>query len=160
MKKFRILFAALVAALSVWTVGHTSVHAAGAGAVTFTQTDHNLTTVQASSNPCTGAPGTLTTTVNDVFHGTMLANGTDWFTGTITGTFTFVPTDTTQPSYTGHFTDWFNQNANLQNGNLTFTTTIHGTGSDGSSLTFHEVGHITMSASGQITVAFDKATCG
>lgn len=160
MKQLRVLLAASAAALGVWAMNHTGVHAAGAGAMTFTQTDHNLTTVQADFNPCTGASGTLTTTVNDVFHFTQLANGTDWFTGTLTGTFTFVPDDSTQPSYTGHFTDWFNENDNLRNGNSTFTTNIHGTGSDGSTITYHEVGHISLNALGQITVSFDRAICG
>lgn len=159
MKQLRILLAASVAAVTMWTATHTSVHAAGAGAITFTQIDHNLTTVQAGNNPCTGVPGTLTTTVNDVFHGTMLANGTDWFTGTITGTFLFVPDDSSQPSYTGHFTQWFNQNDNLRNGNSTFTFSVHGTGSDGSSLTFHEVAHFSVSATG-VVVFFDRPTCG
>jgi hypothetical protein len=160
MKKLRILFTASVVALGMWGMSHTSVHAAGAGAVTSTQTDHNVTSVMPSLNPCSGASGTLTTTVNDVFHFTQLANGTGWFTFTVEGSFSFLPTDPTQPSYTGHFQQWGNQNTNLHNGNSTFTFNIHGTGSDGSTLAYHEDAHFTMSATGVITVSFDNIRCG
>jgi hypothetical protein len=160
MKNLRVLFAASVAALSLWGVSQTSVHAAGAGAVTFTQTDHNLVQViPDNQNPCTGVYGTLTLTMNDVFHVTTLANGTDWATGTSTGTLTFVPYDSSQPSYTGHFTQWFGQNDNLMNGNGTFTFSVHATGSDGSTLLYHEVAHFSVSATG-VTVSFDRPTCG
>src|SRR5947209_6552071 len=144
----------------MWTVSHTNVHAAGAGAVTFTQTDHNLVQVMPENSiPCMGGLGTLTITQNDVFHVTMLANGTDWLTGTATGTLVFVPDDSSLPTYTGHFTSWFNENDNLKNGNETFTFSVHATGSDGSSVTYHEVAHFSVSATG-VTVSFDRPTCG
>lgn len=159
MKRWRVLFAASIAAISLCALSQTGVHAAGAGAITFTQHDHNLTTTQSGSNPCSGVPGTLTTTVNDVFHVTMLANGTSWGTFTAEGSFSFVPTDPTQPTYTGHFQDWGNFNQNLQNSTSTFTSNIHGTGSDGSTIAFHENGHFSVSASG-VTLTFDDVRCG
>jgi len=133
--------------------------AAGAGATSFTQTDHNVSETSTDANPCTGAPGALTLTYNDVFHITTLANGTLWATGTQEGAFSFVPADPAQPSYTGHFASWFGDNNNLQNGAETSTFSVHGTGSDGSTITFHEVAHLSVSATG-VAVSFDRASCG
>jgi hypothetical protein len=150
---------ALLAVLVLVFAVTTGASAAGAGAVSFTQTDHNLTQTATDVNPCTGAPGTVTITGNNVFHMTTLANGTFWLTGTSEGTFTFVPDDPTQPTYTGHFTTWFGDNDNLKNGNETSTFSLHGVGSDGSKLTFHDVAHLSVSATGA-TVSFDKPSCG
>src|SRR6266487_3064057 len=137
-----------------------SASAAGAGAVSFTQTIHNATeTDTGGGNPCTGAPGTLTATYNAIFHVTTLANGTYWATFTQTGTFSFVPFDSSQPSFTGHFTVWDGDNWNNRNTTETATFTVHGIGSDGSTLRFHETEHVSSSATG-ITVSFDRPRCG
>jgi hypothetical protein len=133
--------------------------AAGAGAVSFTQTVHNVTETGTDVNPCTGAPGTLTLTYNAIFHITTLANGTYWATFTQTGTFSFVPFDSSQPSFTGHFTVWDGDNWNNRNTTETFTLSITGTGSDGSKLRAHETEHLSVSATG-ITISFDKFRCG
>jgi hypothetical protein len=132
---------------------------AGAGAVSFTQNWHNVTETSTDVNPCSGAPGTLTLTYNAVFHVTTLENGTYWATFTQTGAFSFVPFDSSQPSYTGHFTVWDGDNWNNRNTTETVTFMVRGTGSDGSTLTFHEVEHISSSASGA-TLSFDKLRCG
>jgi hypothetical protein len=84
--------------------------------------------------------------------------GTFWATGTQTGNFTLVLDDPTQPTYTGHFTVWFGDNDNLHNGTETATFNVHGTGSDGSTLSVHETEHPSVSASGA-TLAFDKLAC-
>ena len=155
--------AASVATIALLLFTLSTASAAGAGAISFTQTFHNAVQSMPSSNPCTGASGTLTLTFNGVFHVTELTSGkgagTDWATGTMTGTFVFTPDDSSQPSFTGHFATWFGQNDNLQNGVQTSTFSVHGTGSDGSTLTFHEVAHMSISATG-ITVSFDKPSCG
>jgi len=132
---------------------------AGAGAVSFTQNWHNVTDTSTDVNPCSGTPGTLTLTYNAVFHVTTLENGTYWATFTQTGAFSFVPFDSSQPSYTGHFTVWDGDNWNNRNTTETVTFMVRGTGSDGSTLTFHEVEHISSSASGA-TLSFDKLRCG
>jgi hypothetical protein len=130
-----------------------------AKAVSFTQTIHNETDTMASANPCTGAPGTLTITYNAVFHVTMdTTTGTGHFTSTAAGTFVFVPDDPTQPTYTGHFATWDGENQNIRNSAATFTFNVHGTGSDGSVLNFHEVAHLSVSATG-VTISFDKPAC-
>lgn len=153
-----------VAVVAVLLFSLAPASAAGAGAVSYTQTFHNTTDSFAAPNPCTGALGTVTETYNGVFHVTSLTSGqgagTFWATGTMTGDFVFTPDDSvTQPSYTGHFASWFGDNNNLRNGAETSTFAIHGTGSDGSTLQFHEVGHMSVSATG-ITVFFDKPICG
>jgi hypothetical protein len=110
------------------------------------------------ANPCTGALATLTIIYNGVVHVAVNSNG-DWVTGTETGTFDLTPVDATQPSYTGHFTSWFGGSDNRQNSVDHATFTVHGVGSDGSTLTFHDTMHVSVSASG-VTVSFDKPMCG
>ena len=129
------------------------------GARTFTQHNHHVTDTQRSANPCTNDTETLTTTSNSVFHGTINKNGS-WFTGTAEGTFTFVPDNPAAVTYTGHFTTWFGDENNRQNGVEHSTFNVHATGSDGSRLTFHENAQAAMNANGVITVSFDKMRCG
>jgi hypothetical protein len=155
--------AAAVAVVAVLLVGIATTSAAGAGAVSYTQTYRHATDVQPLLIPCTNEPGTVTLTYNGVFHATELTSGqgvgTFWATGTMTGDFVIAPDDATQPSYTGHFATWFGDNNNLHNGTETSTLSLHGTGSDGSTLRFHEVAHLSVSATG-LTVIFDKPSCG
>ncbi len=158
MKVKHIRVGALVslAVLALLLVTTTSVFAK---AVTFTQTFHHATQTFPNSNPCTGAPGTVTLTFNGVFHVTMdNTTGTGHMTETMTGDFVFVPDDPTQPTFTGHFTSWDGENQNIQNFTATATFNLHGTGSDGSRLQGHFLAHISVSATG-ITILFDKMTC-
>ena len=154
-----------VAALGAVVVMALPAQASGAGAVSVTQTFHNATQTFVPPDPnavqpCTGVPGTLTITYNGVAHSTFLTSGvgagTGWFTFTATGTFTFIGSDGV--NFTGHFTNWDGQNVNLHNSAGTGILVVHGTGSDGSSLTFHDVFHMSVSASG-ITLFFDKPSC-
>ncbi len=135
----------------------------GAGAVSFTQTFHDATQTFSTPNPCSGAPGTVAITYNGVAHGTVLTSGvgagTGWFTFTATGSFVLTPSDPSQPTFTGKFTVWDGENMNLNNFAATSILVIHGTGSDGSSLSFHDVAHFSVSASG-VVITFDKPTCG
>jgi hypothetical protein len=125
--------------------------------------------------PCIGSGeelATITTTENGVFHVTAAGiddQGTpdpsdDVFippyhvTGTFTGTFVAVPDDPSLPTFTGHFTQWFGENSNKKNFTATFTFTVIGRGSDGSTIKFHETAHITVTPNGA-TVEFDKPSC-
>jgi hypothetical protein len=128
-------------------------------------TFHNAVEVFDSAIPCgpyAGAPATVTITYNGVLNVTGLTSGkgagTFWATGTQTGVFAAIPADSSVPIYTGHTTTWFGDNNNLQNGSETSTFSIHAIGSDGSSFTFHEVQHLSVSASGVMT-SFDKPVC-
>jgi hypothetical protein len=107
-------------------------------------------------NPCSGATGTATLDFKGVLHITTLDNGTFHETSTTTGTFTFVPDVPSQPTYTGHFANWFGQNVNSRNFTETSTFNIVLRGSDGSRLTVHELTHLTVHADGTVTVEFEK----
>ncbi len=98
-------------------------------------------------------------TFNGVFHITTLATGEFWVTATMTGDFVLTPVDPTQPTFTGHFAAWFGVSSNERNFVAHNILNIHGTGSDGSTLTFHDTMHLSVSASGVVT-SFDKPTCG
>jgi hypothetical protein len=154
------------AAIGAMVLMAVPVQASGAGAISVTQTFHNATQTFVPPDPnavqpCTGVLGTLTITYNGVAHSTFLTSGvgagTGWATFTATGTFTFAGADGV--NFTGRFTAWDGQNFNLQNFAATSILRVKGTGSDGSSLTFHDVFHLSVSASG-ITLFFDKPTCG
>jgi len=154
---------AVVAAIGAGVMLAIPAEANGAEAVTFTQTFHNATATFPTPNPCTGVSGMVSITYNGVFHITTLTSGigagTFWATGTQTGTFKFTPDDPAQPTYAGHFTAWFGDNNNLHNGSETSTFSLRGTGSDGSTLMFHDVMHASVSANGAVN-SFDKPSCG
>jgi len=62
-----------------------------------------------------------------------------WATFTETGTVTFSEAGV---DWSGHFTEWGNDNQNETNGNATFTTTINFTASDGSIAQGHDTSHV------------------
>ncbi len=136
-----------------------SALADGNGATTFTQTFHNAVDSFPNPNPCTDVPGTVTLTYNGVFHFTVNKDGDYWDTGNQTGDFVFTPDDASQPSYTGHFHNWFGDSINNHNQVDHMTFQLNGVGSDGSTLTLHEVAHFSVSATGMVE-SFDKPTCG
>lgn len=152
------------AVVGMLLIASTSVFADGNGATSFTQTFHNATQTfsppdPSASNPCTGAAATIQLTYNGVFHITVNGAGDGWVTGTQTGAIVLTPVDPTQPSYTGHFATWFGGAENNRNFLDHFTFSVNAVGSDGSTLTFHETGHFSVSASG-MTETFDKTSCG
>ncbi len=157
---------ATLAALGAVFLMALPAQASGAGAISVTQTFHNASQTfvppdPTAVQPCTGVPGTLTVTFNGVAHFTVLTSGvgagTGWGTFTAAGTFTFAGSDGV--NFSGRFTTWSGQNFNLNSSASTAIFVVHGTGSDGSSLTFHDVAHMSVSASG-MTLSFDKPTCG
>jgi hypothetical protein len=159
MRKILAL-AALVLATGgglVFTAG--AAAADGNGAQTFTQTFKNQTDTFVDFVPCRDFQATITITYNGVFHFTANKAGDFWATGTMTGTVTAVPLDSSNPSFRGHFTTWFGEADNKQNGVDHSTFTVHLTGSDGSTIRFHDTAHFSTRASG-MTVSFDKPRCG
>jgi hypothetical protein len=95
---------------------------------------------------------TITTTSNLVEHETVFADGRVHATFTQTGRFVAVPVnDPSLPSYTGKFTMWanFNQNSDTV-ANSTFTFSIHGTGSDGSTFSINAVEHANQPPDGSV----------
>jgi hypothetical protein len=140
----------------------------GAGAVSLTQNFIDSTQTFPVPSLCGSGNGTLTFTFNAVFHVTFLTSGvgagTGWGTFTQTGTFVFTPFDPTLPTFTGMLTGWDGFNFNLNNFAFTSIFVVHATGSDGSTLTFHDAMHITilnpLSSNPNIVVSFDKPSCG
>jgi hypothetical protein len=122
--------------------------AAAAGAVSETTTEHGATETFTDVVPC-GADGAydITITYNEVDHATYGPKSIH-FTFTQTGTFVAVPQDPALPTYTGHFTMWGGFNGNSKTADGTFTFSLHGTGSDGSTLTFTSVEHFNVTPAG------------
>ena len=97
-----------------------------------------------------GGPAyTITTTSNLIEHVTTFDDGRMHATFTQTGTFIATPLeDPTLPSYTGKFTVWGGFNANGSTVNGTFTFSVRGTGSDGSTFSNQNVDHFNVLPSG------------
>lgn len=154
---------AVVTAASLVLLLTSTAFAVGAGAVSVTETFHDATMSFPAANFCTGETGTVELTYNGVAHATFLTSGNVAGTGhatfTATGDFVFTPDDPTGVTIMGHVTTWDGENVNLQAYAATVTFIGHGTGSDGSTLTYHDVAHFSVSASG-VTISFDKPTCG
>jgi hypothetical protein len=130
---------------------------------TYTANNHDLIQTLPSNVPCVDPPngpptGELTLTYGEVFHVTVNEAGDGWLTSTVTGNLSFTPFDLSRPSYTGHFESWFGASFNLNNAVFQDTTNNTAIGSDGSHLSFHMIGHMSISASG-INFQFDKASC-
>lgn len=143
------------------TLGAVTASAGGNGATTFTDTEHDVSMVVDFINPCTGDPGVVTAVENQVFHGTLNKNGShgSWLTGNIEGTATFVPTDPSKVTYTGHFTATFGDQLSHGDGIEHSTFQINATGSDGSHLVFHDNAKAVLNADGTVTVSFDHLFC-
>jgi hypothetical protein len=79
----------------------------------------------------------------------------------VTETFTFVPDDPSQPTYTGKATFRNGANFNTKTFTATFTGHINARGSDGSRITEHFVAHITVHLRGTVRVEFfkDRLSC-
>ena len=142
--------------------------AALAQAKTFTTTSTG-THSDPAVNPCTGDAGTFTITYIGVFHTTDNPAGGTRTTGTLTGTFVFDTTDPSQPDYTGRFTQTFGDSNNSNVDLATFTFRVSGTGTDGSTVQFHMVTHVTAETIDASTdpptvtgvkVNFDRLRCG
>ena len=122
-----------------------------------TTTHFSRTVTFPDVDPCTGATGTSTDTAKGVTHVTALPDGSFHEHTALTDTFTFVPDDPSQPTYTGK--GMFREGANLNgqnNFNATVTINVHANGSDGSRITLHVVAHVTLHADGTVTVEFEK----
>jgi hypothetical protein len=110
-------------------------------------------------------------TGNGIEHSIVNNAGDGWFTSTFTGDVTIVPftvdsmgnpiaPDPSAPTFTGHLTEWFGGSFNNRNFVNHDTTTFHGTGSDGSTLTLHFVNHESIAASVSATPhTFSIANC-
>lgn len=112
-------------------------------------------------DPCNGQTGTLYLSVAQaVYHITVNGASDAWDTGTTTGTLTFVPDDSSQPSGSGKFTNWFGDEFNRQNVVQpdTFGVEIHF--SNGQTATMHVASNIVLTPTGAvISVNHVQANC-
>ena len=153
--------ATVVVATVALAIAGSAAAAGGDHTQTITENFHGTQT-SADVNPCTGNAVSINETTNMVFHVTYFpASDEEWFTFTEEDKVTAVDQGT-GVVYTGHATTWGNQNVNRQNANWTTTSSLRVTGSDGSSITSHDVAHVTMLPDGSVSVSFDKPrlTCG
>jgi len=112
-------------------------------------------------NPCTNDTVVWHVDGNLVEHVTFFPAGDEfWATFTETGTVNFSEAGV---DWSGHFTEWGNDNQNETNGNATFTTTINFTASDGSIAQGHDTSHVLWNGvqdpndpSAIFKLAFDK----
>jgi hypothetical protein len=121
--------------------------------VTTTTVEHNVTETFVDVVPtCTENPDAplyqITLTYNEVEHTTDFGDGRVHETFTQTGTFVAVPLEEGLPTFTGKFTIWGGFNANNKVVNGTFTITVHGTGSDGSTFKYHDTEHFNTTPTG------------
>jgi hypothetical protein len=123
-----------------------------------TETFHGVTETFPTANPCTGDLGTVTTTYNGVLHTSFDGTGGIHVTGTLTGTFEFAPDDSSLPSFTGRFTNWFGQNIGANGQGFWSTFSLTGYGSDGSVIHFNGVVQFHFS-NGEIHVDFTYENC-
>ncbi len=159
----RILAAMAVPAIAVaaWLGAAGAASASTGHTVSFTDNFHG-TQPFSQVNPCNGNQLSGTQTSNIVNHVTFFpASDETWATFTEEDNFSAVD-EGTGVTLTGHDTVWGNFNLNRQNANQTFTFSVHAAGSDGSSITSHEVAHVTQLPDGNVSVSFDKLslTCG
>jgi hypothetical protein len=159
----RFVIALLVAGASTLVVASTTA------AVPTTDTTITIGGSQtlSSANPCSGVAGTATISFNSVFHITDLGQspetGLEIFNiaATTTGTFLFVPSDPSEPTYTGHFVSSFQVQSTTPGFQFNQTSEFIAVaaGSDGSRLVFVEITHFTSTPAGVIAVNFDRPTC-
>ena len=155
----------LAAALALLTAGAALADAGGQGTVTTTTQYRNILSFSASvTNPCTGAPGTLTAVAKTgVYHVTSFATGPElWVTTTDEGTATFTPDDPTGVVASGHYAEWFGESLNNRNAVAHDTSTFRLIGTDGSRTTVHIDDRFTVNANGVVTVSVSNFTftCG
>jgi hypothetical protein len=151
---FYRLVVGLIAAVGLLVV---AVPALAGPPVTTTTTKKNVVETFVDVLPsCEGGPlYTVTTTSNFVEHTTEFADGRVHATFTQTGSVVAVPLeDPSLPSYTGHFTIWGGFNANGTTVNGTFTFNVRLVGSDGSTVTNHQVDHFNVRPDGSVNEFF------
>lgn len=139
--------------------------ASAAPAASYTQVLHGSDQLDPNfgGNPCTGDPLSGTQQENLVNHVTVKG---DELWATFAEEAWVDLTDTApggaQTTYTGHYTAWGNVNLNENNQTSTFTFSARFAGSDGSTLTGHEVTQFVLRPDGTVAVSFGKVslTCG
>jgi hypothetical protein len=145
IRRLLVALAMLVAAVVF------AIPASAAGATTSTQNFHGAFPAFHVDSSCGAPSGTIVGTGNAVMHITVNAAGDVWITSTQEEWFTLTP-DTGTVVYTGHFATWFGLSLNKNNAVVHDVLNVHATGSDGSTITFNLVDHMSVSATGQVNM--------
>jgi hypothetical protein len=148
---------ALVAALTLLAV---------AGAATAEPPIVDSTTVfkngggsQPDTNPCTGSPAIdYNLAGRGTVHVSEFADGTTHVSMSFHTDFLIDTIDPAEVDYSGHETDTFAFEGTNGAATTAVTFTPVLTGTDGTHLVAHEVGHFTVTANGDVTVSFDRFT--
>jgi hypothetical protein len=148
--------------------------ASAKGPPIFNETMHfaNEPDVFVDVNPCDPSQEVeVTSSDTGVIHFALFADGTVHITGTVRSTFSIdvLPTDGT-PDATGRGVTWFGTNGKIDpdtgeafgKGESTFTFSAHVTVTDGTRISFHQVGHVVFDETGVVKLEFFKenAHCG
>jgi hypothetical protein len=162
---------------------------AGAAATSGTNHEHQVTRTFFDTRPCAddGVGYEITATVNTVEHETENANG-GHFTFTETGSFTARPAEVVRDgdgnpirndddeltpaldgdgnvvylagaTYTGHYTAWGGGNFNANGSGVTFTFSVQGAGSDGSTFRENSVFHALEREPDITKLIFERDVC-
>jgi hypothetical protein len=152
--RFVVLLSVTLATLAV--AGTAS--AGGSPVINETTVTRNNISVQPDTNPCTGAPAINSASGQETFHITLFADGTIHVIAAIHSDFLIDTIDPAGVDYSGHEADTssFSGTNGVATGSVTFT--FINTGTDGTHLVGHEVGHFTVTAAGDVTVSFDRFT--
>jgi hypothetical protein len=114
---------------------------------------------QPDTNPCTGSPAIdYDIAGRGTIHLTVFANGTIHVDMSFHTDFLVDTIDPAEVDYSGHETDTFSFQGTNGAATTAVTFTPVTTGTDGSHLVAHEVGHFTVTAAGNVTVSFDRFT--
>jgi len=114
---------------------------------------------QPDTNPCTGSPAIdYNLEGRGTIHRTVFADGTIHVLMSFHTDFLVDTIDPAEVDYSGHETDTFSFQGTNGAATTAVTFTPVTTGTDGSHLVGHEVGHFTVTAAGNVTVSFDRFT--
>ena len=114
---------------------------------------------QPDTNPCTGSPAIdYNIAGRGTIHRTVFADGTIHVDMSFHTDFLVDTIDPAEVDYSGHETDTFSFQGTNGAATTAVTFTPVTTGTDGTHLVGHEVGHFTVTATGEVTVSFDRFT--
>lgn len=114
---------------------------------------------QPDTNPCTGSPAIDHNLAGrGTVHVTEFADGTTYVSMSFHTDFLIDTIDPAEVDYSGHETDTFDFAGTNGAATTAVTFTPLLTGTDGTHLVAHEVGHFTVTANGDVSVSFDNFT--
>ena len=153
----RSAIAALVLLAGLFVLAVASTASAETPIVNDTIVFKGHTESQPDTNPCTGSPAIdYDLAGRGTMHTTEFADGTVHVSMDFHTSFLIDTIDPAEVDYSGHESDTFNFEGTGGIAAITSTFTPFLTGTDGTHLVAHLVGHITVTADGDVKVSFDR----